>query len=154
MAELEPGIIDAYEGEDTLADVLGDLGRRGFWMSDLHVRGSTRIDSELAKRILGERARSYLDLCHKQAPGWAEVEYFSDFADDRSFGKRELLLGCAFAVVRGHSAFAVELAGRGRERFGAPFEEIERAALRRLKASFSRFPAAALGALGRRALGR
>jgi hypothetical protein len=154
VAEFEPGIIDAYEGEDKLADVLGELGPRGFWMSDLRVRGSTRIDSELAQRILGERARSYLHVCHKQAPGWAEVEYFSDFEDDRSFGKRELLLGCAFALVRGHNAFAFELAGRGRARFGAPFEDIERAALRRVKASFSRFPVAALGALGRRALRR
>jgi FkbM family methyltransferase len=154
VAEFEPGIIDAYEGEDTLADVLGDLGPRGFWMSDLRVRGSTRIESELAGRILGERMRPYLDACHKQAPGWAEVEYFSDFSDDRSFGKRELLLGCAFAIVRGHNAFAVELAGLGRKRFGAPFEEIERAALRRLKASFSHFPAAALRVLGRRALRR
>jgi hypothetical protein len=154
VAEFEPGIVDAYEGEDKLADVLGDLQSRGFWMSDLRVRGSTRIDSELADHILGQRARSYLDVCHKQAPGWAEVEYFSDFEDARSIGKRELLLGCAFALVRGHNAFAYELAGRGRERFGTPFEDIEQAALRRLKARFSRFPVAAVGALGRRALGR
>jgi hypothetical protein len=154
VTEFEPGIIDAYEGEDKLADVLVDLESRGFWMSDLRVRGSTRIDSGLAERILGDRARAYLDVCHKQAPGWAEVEYFSDFADEAAFGKRELLLGCAFAFVRGHNAFALELAGRGRERFGAPFEDLERAALRRIRTGFARFPLAALGVLGRRALRR
>ena len=153
VAEFEPGIVDAYEDEDKLADVLGDLASRGFWMSDLRVRGSTRIDSERAARILGERGRAYLDICHKQAPGWAEVEYFNDF-EDETFGKRELLLGCAFAFVRGHNAFALELAGRGHARFGAPFEDVEQAALRRVKAGFARFPFAALGALGRRALKR
>jgi hypothetical protein len=154
VAEFEPGIIDAYEGEDKLVDVLDELQGRGFWMSDLRVRGSTRIDNELAARLLCERARSYLDLCHRQAPGWTEVEYFSDFEDENRFGKRELLLGCAFAFARGQHAFAVELAGRGRSRFGAPFEEIERSALRRLKADFTRFPLAAFEALGRRVLRR
>jgi Methyltransferase FkbM domain len=154
VAELEPGIIDAYEGEDKLVDVLGELAARGFWMSDLLVRGSTRIDSDLAARLLGERARSYLDVCHRQAPGWAEVEYFSDLEDEDRFGRRELLLGCAFALARSQHAFAVELAGRGWSRFGTPFEEIERGALRRLRSDFRRFPLAAAEALGRRVLKR
>ncbi len=154
VAEFEPGIIDAYEGEDKLVDVLGELAERGFWMSDLRVRGSTRIDSDLAARLLGERARSYLDVCHRQAPGWAEVDYFSDFEDESRFGKRELLLGCAFGLARGQHAFAVELAERGRTRFGGPFEEIQRSALRRLKADFARFPLAAVEALARRLLKR
>jgi hypothetical protein len=154
VAEFEPGIIDAYEGEDKLADVLTNLASRGFWMSDLQVRGSTRIESGLAARLLGERARTYLDVCHRPAPGWVEVEYFSDFGDESRFGKRELLLGCAFALARGQHAFAVELACRGRNRFGGPFEEIERGALRRLKANFGRFPLAAVEALGRRVLKR
>jgi hypothetical protein len=154
VAEFEPGIIDAYEGEDKLVDVLGELAARGFWMSDLLVRGSTRIDSDLAARLLGERARSYLDVCHRQAPGWAEVEYFSDLEDEDRFGRRELLLGCAFALARSQHAFAVELAGRGWSRFGTPFEEIERGALRRLRSDFRRFPLAAAEALGRRVLKR
>jgi hypothetical protein len=154
VAEFEPGIIDAYEGEDKLVDVLGELAARGFWMSDLLVRGSTRIDSDLAARLLGERARSYLDVCHRQAPGWAEVEYFSDLEDEDRFGRRELLLGCAFALARSQHAFAVELARRGWSRFGTPFEEIERGALRRLRSDFRRFPLAAAEALGRRVLKR
>jgi FkbM family methyltransferase len=142
VAELEPGIIDAYEDEDLLADVLLEMRGRGFWVSELTVRGSTRIDSGLARRAIGDRASRFLDGCHKPAPGWAEIAYFSDFADDEAFGKRELLLGCAFAFLHGHNAFALELATRGRERFGAPFEELERTALRRIKAGFARLPLA------------
>jgi FkbM family methyltransferase len=154
VAEFEPGIIDAYEDEDLLADVLVEMRGRGFWVSELTVRGSTRIDNTLAQRVLGPRARPYLDTCHKTAPGWAEIEYFSDFADEGASGKRELLLGCAFAFLRGHNGFALELATKGRERFGSPFEELERTAARRIRAGFARFPPAALEALARRVLQR
>ena len=150
VAELEPGIIDAYEGEDTLADVLAELGRRGFWVSELAVRGSTRVDSSLARRELGVRAASYLDACQQTAPGWAEIEYFTDFADEARFGKRELLLGCAFAFLRGHDAFALELASEGGDRFGSPFDELRLAALRRIRARFARLPLAAAKALSGR----
>jgi FkbM family methyltransferase len=151
VAEFEPGIIDAYEGEDLLSDLLVEMRGRGFWVSEMTVRGSTRIDSGLAARLFGPRASAYLDASQRTAPGWAEIAYFNDFADEDAFGKRELLLGCAFAFLRGHNAFALELTARGRERFGAPFEELERAALRRIKAGFGRLPlAAAASRLSRR----
>jgi hypothetical protein len=134
--------------------VLADFGHRRFWVSALDIRGSTRIDSELARREFGERAAAYLDACHKQAPGWAEIEYFNDLADEDRFGKRELLLGCAFAFLRGHNAFALELATGGFARFGSPFDELRRTALRRVRRGFTRFPVAALEAMGRRALRR
>jgi FkbM family methyltransferase len=154
VVELEPGIIDAYAGEDKLADVLAEMDGQGFWASELMVRGSTRVDSELARRALGLRMSRYLDVCHKTAPGWAEVEYFNDFEDHDVFGKRELLLGCAFALLRRHYAFALELATKGRERFGEPFAELERTALRRIRSRFARLPLLAFGALGGRVLRR
>jgi hypothetical protein len=77
--EFEPGIIDAYEGEDLLSDLLVERRGRGFWVSELLVRGSTRIDSRLAARLFGSRA-SYLDASQKTAPGWAEISYFNDLA--------------------------------------------------------------------------
>jgi len=153
VVELEPGIIDAYEGEDRLVDVLAEFDGRGFWVSGLEVAGSTRIDSEFARRELGTRAASLIDACHKRAPGWVEIEYFNDFADDQRFGKRELLLGCAFAFLRGHDAFALELASRGLERFGSPFDDLRQTALRRVRRHFARLPAAALKSLPRRLLG-
>lgn len=150
VVELEPGIINAYEGEDRLADVLLELGGRGFWASGLTVGGSTRIDNELARSALGGRAAANLDAFHKPAPGWAEIEYVNDFADDERFGRRELLLGCAFCFLRGHNAFAYELATRGAERFGAPFEELRRTALRRVRTGFAALPLVAAKALSAR----
>jgi hypothetical protein len=125
------------------------MGRRGFWVSDLKVRGSTRVDSELARRELGELGAAYLDACHKPAPGWAELEYFNDF-DNQALGKREVLLGCAFAFLRSQDAFALELATRGEERFGAPFGDLRQTALRRVRRRFARLPLAAAKALSGR----
>jgi FkbM family methyltransferase len=142
VVELEPGIIDAYEGEDKLADVLSEM--RGFWVSEMKVHGSTRVDNDLARRALGPRATRYLDVFHKTAPGWVEVAYFNDFTDDEVFGKRELLLGYAFAFLRRHYAFALELAAKGRERFGQPFDELERTAVRRVRSGIVRSPLARL----------
>lgn len=154
VVELEPGVIDAYEGEDKLSHVLEEMGGSGFWMSSLKVLGSTRIDSALARRALGERGARYLDLCHKPAPGWAEIEYFNSFEDEGAFGKRELLLGYAFAFTRRHYAFALELADKGRKSFGAPFDDLETQAVHRLRAGFSRLPFLAAGAVGGRLLRR
>ena len=142
VVELEPGIIDAYEGEDKLAHVLSQM--RGFWISEMKVRGSTRVHSDLARRALGTRAVRYLDVFHKTAPGWVEIEYFNEFTDDAVLGKRELLLGYAFAFLRRHYAFALELAAKGRERFGPPFDELERTAVRRIRSSVVRTPLARL----------
>jgi FkbM family methyltransferase len=154
VVELEPGIVDGYEGEDRLDEVLADMHEGGFWVSDLTIRGSTRIDATLARRVLGPRAGAYLDACHKPAPGWAEIEYFNSFEDEARFGRRELLLGYAFAFVRGHYAFALQLATNGFERFGSPFDELRRTAFGRVRAGFARLPLAAAGALGRRVLRR
>jgi FkbM family methyltransferase len=150
VVELEPGIIDAYEGEDRLEDVLREMHTRGFWVSNLRVRGSTRIDADLARRALGDRAAAYLDAAHKPAPGWVEIEYFNAFDGD-AFDKRDLLLGCAFAFMRRHHAFAYELATRGLERYDAPpFDELRSAALARMKAGLARVPFSIAGSLLRR----
>jgi FkbM family methyltransferase len=140
VAELEPGIIDAYEGEDKLSDVMRFMETRNFWMSELSVEGSQRIDAELAAEELVAAERRFLRVGAKQAPGWAEVEYFNDFTD-QSLGKREFLLGYVFALIRGHDAFALELAARGKLRFGdACFDALKAAARRRIQARLAKLP--------------
>jgi len=140
IAELEPGIIDAYEGEDKLSDVMRFMEGQNFWMSDLSVQGSQRIDAEVAAEELAPVERRFLRVATKQAPGWGEVEYFNDFKDE-SLGKRDFLLGYVFAMIRGHHAFALELAARGKSRFGDQlFGELKSAARRRIRARMAKLP--------------
>jgi hypothetical protein len=138
LVELEPGIIAAYRGEDTLADAIAELGRRGFWMSGLRIEGWPRLRRDIAERLGHRLVRAAL----RPAPGWGEAEWLSSFEPEALFGERELLLGCVFASLRGHHGFTLELASRGRERFGgALFERLERAALRRVRTGALRAPA-------------
>jgi FkbM family methyltransferase len=153
VAEFEPGIIDAYEGEDKLAEVMRAMAERNFWLSELTVRGSARVRSELAEATLGAFGHRYLDAVTKTAPGWAEVEYMNDFDHVELFGKREWLLGCLFASLRGHHGFCLELASRGLERFDEPlFGEIRESALRRLRLSSLKVPFLGAAAFARRVL--
>jgi len=43
VAEFEPGIIDAYQGEDKLWQLMSYMDKREFWMSDINIRGSLKI---------------------------------------------------------------------------------------------------------------
>jgi len=140
VAELEPGIIDAYEGEDKLSDVMRFMETRNFWMSDLSVKGSERIDADVAVAELAPAERRFLRIGTRQAPGWGEVEYFNDFTGE-TLGKREYLLGYVFATIRGHDAFALELAVRGKARFNDPrFDELRTRARRRIQARLAKLP--------------
>lgn len=140
VAEFEPGIIDAYTGEDKLVDLMRFMDERGFWASSMRVQGSPRVNSKLIRDRLAKRFHSHLSAALQPAPGWAEIEYFNDFKSER-LGKREFLLGFVFAYIRGHYGFALELAVRGKDRFGGtPFAELEATALNRIRRSFARLP--------------
>jgi FkbM family methyltransferase len=140
VAEFEPGIIDAYKGEDKLVDLMRFMDERGFWASSMRVQGSPRVNSKLIRDRLAKRFHAHLSAALQPAPGWAEIEYFNDFKSER-LGKREFLLGFVFAYIRGHYGFALELAVRGKDRFGGtPFAELEATALNRIRRSFARLP--------------
>jgi FkbM family methyltransferase len=140
IAELEPGIIDAYEGEDKLSDVMHFMETRNFWMSDLFVQGSQRIDAAVAAAELAPFERRFLRVGAKRAPGWAEVEYFNDFTNE-TLGTREFLLGYLLAAIRGHDAFALELAVRGKARFADPrFDDLKNSARRRIQVRLAKLP--------------
>jgi FkbM family methyltransferase len=141
VAEFEPGIIDAYQGEDKLADLIQFMDARGFWASELRVQGSPRVRSDLIRARVGRRMQAYLLAALRPAPGWAEAEYFNDFKRDDLY-ERDFLLGYAFAFLRSHYGFALELAVRGGERFGGSlFIELEAIALRRIRRGLLRVPA-------------
>ncbi len=131
-AALEPGLIDAYVGEDKLPDVFRTLASEGFWLSSMKIQGSTRI-TEGATRS-GWEARAWSRGKIRLSPGWGELAYLNSFRDRASFGKREYLLGWIFAVLEGQFGFALELAQQGKESFRDPyFDELVSDTLRRMR---------------------
>jgi hypothetical protein len=136
VAEFEPGIIDAYEGEDKLWAVMRSMDERGFWMADIEIKGSNRINKAMLTGF-GRFERTYMLHLLKASPGWAEIMYLNSFSEG-AFSMRDYLLGWVCASLKQQHGFALELAVAAEERFeDAIFDSLKRYSLRRIRTSYS-----------------
>lgn len=118
VADFEPGIIDAYVGEDKLQDLLAYMDALPFWMSDIKVLGSQRIhQTDFAS--LSDIQRRRIDWWLKSSPGWCEVSYFNSL-ESPSLSCREYLLGWLFASLKGEHGSALGIARLGNNKFQDP----------------------------------
>jgi hypothetical protein len=117
VAEFEPGIIDAYRGEDKLWQLMAYMDRRPFWMTDLAVKGSQNLRADLRPlfRSVEERV---LSRAIRTSPGWGELCYMNSFTGSPTM--RTLLLGWVFATVKEQHGFALRLAVDGASLHGDP----------------------------------
>lgn len=109
--EFEPGIIDAYEGEDKMSAVLAAMDRAEFWLSDLKLRGTLRMSPEDAVRFAGKESIKLSDVL-PTAPGWGEMRYLNTFRGAGPFSKRDWLLGWVIACLNDQLGFALDLCRR------------------------------------------
>lgn len=142
VAELEPGIFDAYCGEDKLWQVMSFMDQRNFWMSDIRIKGSSHIRKDLLSGFT-EFEKQTVGLFLKQSPGWGEVSYINTFRDP-GFTSRDFLLGWVFASIMKQHGFALHIAATGLERFSdLVFEDLRTRSLSAIKWSYLK-PAAHL----------
>jgi FkbM family methyltransferase len=113
VVELEPGIMNGYEGEDKLENVLEVFAGSEFWCASLVAKGAVRGTASVLEKHLGPAMLSSLAATERTGAGWVEIEYFNTFADPGLQTSRDLMLGWVFATLRGHHAFALELADTG-----------------------------------------
>lgn len=133
--EFEPGLMDAYHGEDRLTDVLMAMVNEPFWMSDLDVGRTARGRSELLRKYLGSAGVKWVRRLGPLAPGWANVRFLRDVAiRSESLDRRAYLLNWVFAMITNQDAQALTVAALGRERFGGEiFESMATASVRSLR---------------------
>lgn len=147
VAQFEPGIIDAYRGEDKLHALMAFMDERPFWVAEMIVKGSQRIDAALLGQMSSVQ-RNHLGHFLKTAPGWAEITYLNDLGTSAP-SVRTSLLAWAFATALNQHGFAHatacdgqrlgldplfgELAALSRNAFGRPshYFSLLKAALRR-----------------------
>lgn len=101
-AEFEPGIIDAYAGEDKLYRVMEEMNKRDFWLSSLDVKGVQRLRPGYAAGINPFVAKRML----RKTPAWAEMTYLKQPVPGSA---RQLLLLYVFALLEGQFGFALEI---------------------------------------------
>ena len=113
VADLEPGVMPGYIGEDRLEDVMRTFDKAPFWCASLVAKGAVRGSYDVLRRYLGERRVSRLAATERTNAGWVEIQYINTFEFSEMHSVRNLLFGWVIATLLGHHAFALELADRG-----------------------------------------
>ena len=119
-AEFEPGIVDAYIGEDKLHQVMSYMDKLPFWVTSMRVKGSQRLYRE-DEGFLSSFQREHVRFFIKRAPGWCEICYLNTL--QLSPSSRDILLGWIIATIKSQHGFALYLAREGSHRFGDPIFE-------------------------------
>jgi hypothetical protein len=149
--DVEPGLMDAYRGEDLFSEVHEEMVGSGFWLSDLHVKGAVRLRVTTAREVPGGADIDGLSSTLRKSPGWVEARYLREpqWLAESGCGPREYLLSWVFALLDGQSGFALDLAADYRRAFPSDplAERLTRETLRRTAGAFRR--ATVLGRLAR-----
>lgn len=117
ISEFEPGVINAYLGEDKLHSLMAFMDTLPFWVSDMKIKGSQRIrEEDLASlNFLQRRSPSHFV---KTSPGWCEISYMNN-CNPNDLSLRTCLLSWIFASIKGQHTFAINLATEGGKIFGS-----------------------------------
>ena len=121
--DIEPGLIDAYRGEDLFVESHRELTREGFWLSDLAVKGTVRMRRSTLSEIGALPAapdESLVRRTVRTTPGWCEARYLR--RPDGEHGPRDVrdfVLLWGFSLLDGQYGYALDLAVEYRKRFGA-----------------------------------
>ncbi|HLF20186.1 MAG TPA: hypothetical protein VI704_05315, partial [Bacteroidota bacterium] len=134
VADFEPGIIDAYRGEDKLYSVLESMHGPDFWMSDLRIEGSQRVDAEHLGPLLPAFHKRYVQRLIRTSPGWGEISYLNTLKNSSLQNVRVYLLSWVFATIKRQHGFALEVAVQGEKKFGDPvFRKLREDSVSRIK---------------------
>ncbi len=105
VAEFEPGFIDAYKGEDKIADLLVQLEALPFWLSDCEVKGSQRIN----KATITKYKLNPLQLNLRTSSCWAEFTYINTC---EGLDTRQLLTAIVFCLIKKQYGFVLDICTR------------------------------------------
>jgi FkbM family methyltransferase len=121
--DVEPGLIDAYQGEDLFIDAHRQLTGKGFWLSRLDVQGTAKM-----RRATFDRVRT---LCNdidlggmvqaiRVTPGWVNARYLrtTGWLADMNADKGAYTLLWIFARLDEQVGFALDVVVAYEERFG------------------------------------
>lgn len=95
-ADFEPGIIDAYLGEDKLYQVQETIEKEGMWFSSFVVKGTKRINEKYET----------ISQFQRNSPCWAELTVLKTNSNSDI---RSLLLLIIFSLIEDQWGFALEL---------------------------------------------
>lgn len=120
--DAEPGLIDAYQGEDLFIDLHRRMTTEGFWLSNLNVEAAVRMRPETLKHIPGissETDKNLLARALKRSPAWCEARYLRRLDSLTQSDTRAYILLWAFALLDHQLGFAWDVLTAYERIFGA-----------------------------------
>lgn len=117
--DIEPGLIDAYQGEDLFVEAHRELLNQGFWLSNLQVCGAIRLRRSTASK-LGDHFIKMVSSEQRTSPGWCEARYLRnpDWLEKSGASKDRYLLLWVFALLDEQYGFALDVAESYTRSFG------------------------------------
>src|SRR2546422_10793417 len=111
--DLEPGLIDAYIGEDLFVQAHKQLQRSGFWLSNLEVQGTVKMRSSTLDRLRALEPAPIFEgaiRALKLSPGWVNARYLRTlrWLAQRDFGTRDYVALWIFARLDDQLGFACD----------------------------------------------
>ncbi len=125
--DVEPGLIDAYRGEDLFVDTHRSLTGQGFWLADLNIGSTVRMSTKTFRKaalfegrgIEEERARQVLLSSLKESPGWCEARYLRTIDSlNENPNNQDFTLAWVFAMLDDQLGFALDLCFAYEDAFG------------------------------------
>ncbi|MFY9315105.1 MAG: hypothetical protein WAO95_06045, partial [Burkholderiales bacterium] len=120
--DVEPGLIDAYRGEDQFPEVHRQLVTDGFWLSRLDVYGAARVRAESLQAAFpgAADAATLAEGALRRSPGWCEARYLRTLDSLAAAGaaRERYALLFVFALLDGQPGFALDVALACERRFG------------------------------------
>jgi hypothetical protein len=137
VVDFEPGIIDAYIGEDKLGKLLSHMDTLPFWVEEMKLPKTVRIKNATKKVLtekFGDQVNDKLNLILKSSPFCAEISFLNNFKATENFSKRDYLLMWVISYIRKQYAFALEIALTGEEKFNDEiFDELKNIILKEIR---------------------
>jgi methyltransferase FkbM-like protein len=121
--DIEPGLIDAYRGEDLFVDAHRELLCQGFWLTSLDVQGTVRIKRTTLEAVASHYPvldDTYVYRAVRPSPGWCNARYLRrlESISERSADARDYALLWVFAMMERQWGYALDIAQTYQQRFG------------------------------------
>lgn len=122
--DVEPGLINAYQGEDLFVETHAHLIKQGFWLSRLEVKGAVRCQQRTVK-LLEQRglrmSEERLTASVRPTPGWCEARYLRTISSlhQQNADASQYQLLWVFSLLDGQFGYALDIAHSYESKFGA-----------------------------------
>lgn len=121
--DIEPGLIDAYQGEDLFVDAHRELTHQGFWLSSLEVKGTVRMKRATLEAVMTDHPDlrdTHLYQSVRPSPGWCEARYLRTLESlrTRNAGARDYALLWVFTMMEQQWGYALDIAHAYQQQFG------------------------------------